>query len=540
MLCKLSISNIAVIDKAEITLENGFSVLTGETGAGKSLIIDAIMMVLGTRTGRDIIRAGEKCAVCEAAFFVRHPEADEEGMLLLRRELYADGRNLCSINGKMVPVAGLKAVGESLLALHGQQDTGRLLHRGSHLAFVDGFAGSTAARKTYGALYEKRCALLEEIAALRQDDGEKIKRLEMLHFWIEEIEAAAPVPGEEEALSERREYLRHSEKIRVSAEKAYGALCGEEGAARDLLSAAARELDSVSTYDARLQNALESIRDALYQAEETAGVLRDISEEETDREALEAAEERLDILRKLQNKYGGTIEAVLEELAEMKEEAEKIETAGERLAALEAELIGTEAEMQKAAAALSDMRKKAGEEISVLVEKELGELDMAKVRFSVTIQPKEYGPSGADDVEFFIATNPVEALKPLSKIASGGELSRVCLALQTVLALHTGSEADTLIFDEIDSGISGRAAQKVGEKLQALAEKKQILCVTHLPQIAAKADAQFTIEKKDTEKGFSTIVTALSPQARVQEIARMISGDSITAKTLETAEEMLK
>ncbi|MBQ7032591.1 MAG: DNA repair protein RecN [Clostridia bacterium] len=540
MLCRLAISNIAVIDKAEITLQDGFTVLTGETGAGKSLVIDAITMVLGGRTGRDIIRAGAKCAVAEAAFFGKHPAADETDMLLLRRELYPDGRNLCSVNGRMVTVAGLKEVGDSLLALHGQHDTEKLMHKANHLDYVDGFAKDDNEREVYKEAYRARRDLLEEIESLEQDDGEKLRRLDMLRFWIDEIEAASPVPGEDAVLEETRDRLRHSEKIRLSAARAYGALCGEEGSARDFLSAAARALDDGSAYDPRLKEAAEAVRDALYQTEETAGILMDIGEEETDGQALEEAEERLDVLHKLKSKYGGTIEAVLEHLDSLRQEQKSIETADERLKECRIRLTEAEKTLSEAAAVLSEKRKKAAAEIAARVERELAALDMEKVRFAVDIRPKEYGESGADSVEFFISTNPAEAVKPLSKIASGSELSRICLALQTVLAEGADRAPDTMIFDEIDTGISGRAAQKTGEKLRALARRRQILCVTHLPQIAARADAQFRIDKSDTGSGFSTTVTALNAEGRIREIARMISGDSVTERTLQTAEEMLK
>ncbi|MBQ7036895.1 MAG: DNA repair protein RecN [Clostridia bacterium] len=540
MLCRLAISNIAVIDKAEITLSDGFTVLTGETGAGKSLIIDAITMVLGGRTPRDIIRAGAKCAVAEAAFFGKHPLSDETGMLLLRRELYTDGRNLCSINGQMVTVAGLREAGDTLLSLHGQHDTEKLMHRGSHLPLLDAFAKSEKEREEYGELYKARKELLAEIEKLETDDGEKLKRLDMLSFWIDEIENAAPEVGEDTELEEKREFLRHSEKIRSSAMRAYTALCGEEGSARDFLSEAAKALDAVSSYDARLSSAAEAVRDALYQAEETANILMDIGEEETDGEALEEAESRLDILNKLKSKYGGSIEAVLSQLETLQKERDDIETADERLAACRKALEKTEEKLGKAAKSLSEKRQKAAEKLGKLVMEELAALDMAKVRFSVNITEKEYGETGADQVEFFISTNPMEELKPLSKIASGGELSRICLALQTVLALGAKETPACLIFDEIDTGISGRAAGKVGEKLRALAKSRQVLCVTHLPQIAAKGDHQFRIDKNDTSGSFSTTVTALDAEGRKREIARMISGDDVTEKTLETAEEMLR
>ncbi len=540
MLCRVAIANFAVIDKAEITLENGFTALTGETGAGKSLIMDAITMVLGGRMGRDSIRAGAKCAVAEAAFFGDHPLADETGMLLLRRELYTDGRNLCSINGEMTTVAGLRAAGESLLAIHGQHDTEQLLHKSYHLAFLDAFARTEAEKKAYETEYTEKKALEAEISSLMTDDGEKQRRLEMLRFWIDEIEAAALVPGEEEELSQKRDALRHIETIRQSAQQGYAALCGEEGGARDALSHAARVLDNAAQYDTRLKSAAEKVRDALYQTEEIADLLRDIGEEETDGEALEAVEERLDTIHKFKSKYGKTIEDILSYYEEISEEAEKIETGDQKLAELNRRLAETEKRLALCAEALSEKRKAAGEEIAKLVVKELAALDMEKVRFCVQVEGKDYGPLGADAVEFFISTNPMEGVKPLAKIASGGELSRVCLALQTVLALHSDMAPGTMIFDEIDTGISGRAAQKVGEKLRSLAEKKQILCVTHLPQMAAKADAQFKIEKQAIDGGFSTRVLPLSKEERIREIAGMIGGDFVTEKTLLAAEEMLK
>ncbi len=539
MLCRLAISNIAVIDKAEITLSDGFTVLTGETGAGKSLIIDALLMVLGQRTGRDIIRAGEKCACAEAAFFTSHPLSDETGMLLLRRELFADGRNLCSINGQMVTVAGLREVGESLLAIHGQHDTEALMHRKNHLGFIDAYAKTEEERAAYTALYTARKTLLSDIDALSAAEGEKEKRLDMLSFWIREIEEAAPSLGEDEALEEKREYLRHSEKIRTAASRAYAALMDDAGGARDLLSEAARALSGVADFDARLEKALESVQNALYEAEETGDVLRDIFEEETDGGALDEVEARLDVLQKLKGKYGGTLARVLEEKEKMETERAEIETADEKLAEKRAALSKVEKEIEEAAKALSEKREKGAAGFSARVMEELSALDMAKVRFLVQIEKKDYSADGADMVEFFISTNPVEEPKPLSKIASGGELSRICLAMRTVLANSEEALGQTLIFDEIDTGISGRAAARVGEKLSALASTRQILCVTHLPQIAARASSQFKIEKQDTENGFSTVVKSLDKEARILEIARMISGDAVTEKTMQTAEEML-
>ncbi len=538
MLCRLSISDIAVIDHAEITLSGGFTALTGETGAGKSLIIDAILMVLGGRTGREIIRAGARSAVAEAAFFCTHP-LSEDGMLILRRELFSDGRNLCSINGKMVTVSALREVGDTLLSIHGQHDTEKLLHRAGHLTYVDGYAENTALLEAYTTLYTKQKEITTEMEALRADDSEKARRLEMLDFWVQEIEEAAPQIGEEEILEEKRTRLRHSEKIKTAVWRAMHALDGEDGAARDLLANVARTLENVGEYDTRLAEAAEEARDILYRAEELAQTLRDMSDMETDGAALSEIEARLDVLFRLKTKYGKSIEDVLLYAEKAAEERKSILYADARIKELEKELGGIEEKLGKAAEKLTKSRKKAAEAIADGVMEELRALDMAKVRFSVELSQKPYGEDGADAIEFFIATNPSEPLKPLSKIASGGELSRVCLALYTVLLTKGAAGDGTMIFDEIDTGISGRAAQRVGEKLAALALDRQILCVTHLPQIAARADAQFKIDKTDMGDRFTTTVSMLDRAGRVEEIARMIGGDRVSARTLETAEEML-
>ncbi len=538
MLCRLAIKDVAVIDHAEITLSGGFTVLTGETGAGKSLIIDAISMVLGGRTGREIIRTGASAAVAEAAFFCTHP-LSEDGMLILRRELHTDGRNLCSVNGKMVTVSALREVGETLLSMHGQHDTEKLLGRATHLTYVDGYAENEDVLKAYTTLFTKKKEIEAEIEALRTDESEAARRLEMLDFWLREIEDAAPEVGEEEILEEKRTRLRHAEKIQKSVWRALDALDGEDGAARDKLATCARALEEGGAYDTRLSEAAEEARDILYRAEELAQTLSGLSDMETDGAALSEIEARLDVLFRLKAKYGKTIEEVLAYAESAAAERDSIKTADKRIKALEDALSKTEEELKKAAEKLTKTRKKAAAEISAGVTAELGELDMAKARFAVVVEEKPYGKDGADAVEFFIATGTSEPLKPLSKIASGGELSRVCLALYTVLLKSNTAEDATMIFDEIDTGISGRAAQRVGEKLAALGRDRQILCVTHLPQIAARGDAQFKIEKEDKGAFFATKVTPLDRAGRIEEIARMIGGDRVSTTTREAAEEML-
>lgn len=543
MLCRLCISDIAVIDRAEITPENGFIALTGETGAGKSLIIDAITMVLGGRTGRELIRTGARCAVSEAAFFCKHPLADEDGMLILRRELYTDGRNLCSINGNMVSVQGLREAAERLLTIHGQHDTARLLQRANHLSFLDAYAESAPLLAAYTALYKKQKEILAEIEALSGDETEKERRLDMLNFWIQEIDDAALVVGEDRELEESRKRLRHAEKIKASLLGGYSTLFGGEVSARDLLATAAHTLENGAEFDSRLQKAAEEARDLEYRAEELAKTLSDMEDDiETGSDSLSEIEDRLDVLYKLKKKYGQSIEEILAYREDAAQERDSIKTSDERLAKRTEAYEKVTVEMEAAAERLSQCRKTAGEQIAAAVIAELASLDMEKVRFSVAFTEKPFGETGADTVEFFIATNPTEPLKPLSKIASGGELSRVCLALCTVLAEKNSDPmayGETMIFDEIDTGISGRAAQRVGEKLAALSKNRQIFCVTHLPQIAACADAQYKIDKKDNGDRFVTTVTALDKEGRVAEIARMIGGDRVSTRILETAEEML-
>lgn len=542
MLCRLCISDIAVIEKAEITPENGFIALTGETGAGKSLLIDALMMVLGGRTGRELIRAGAKCAVSEAAFFSQHPLSDEDGMLILRRELYQDGRNLCSVNGNMVTVAGLREAAESLLTIHGQHDTGRLLQKGNHLSYLDAYAGTAPLISEYSLLYKKQKELAATMEALSMDESEKERRLDMLEFWIQEIDDAAFVPGEDAELEAVRTRLRHSEKIKAACIKSFGALCGGEVSARDLLSAAAHALENGAAYDKRLEKAAEEVRDLEYRAEEIAKTLSDMGDDmESGGEALSEIEERLDLLYKLKKKYGQTIEAILEYRENAARERDGITKSDEQLAKLGEEQKKVMEKLQKAGEKLSLCRKEAGEKMAAAIIRELAFLDMEKVRFSVQITEKEFGETGMDAVEFLIATNPQEPQKPLAKIASGGELSRICLALCTVLAEKDSAqgENETLIFDEIDTGISGRAAQKVGEKLAALSKNRQVFCVTHLPQIAALADTQYKIDKQDEGDRFVTTVTPLDQEGRVTEIARMIGGDRVSETTRRAAEEML-
>lgn len=538
MLCRLKISNIAVIDNTEISFESGLNVLTGETGAGKSLIIDSLNLILGGRGSRDLIRSGEKKASVEASFFLPGSDLAEDGMIVIKREIYTDGRNMCAINGNMVTTSQLREFGEGLCDIHGQHENQSVMRQGSHIHFLDKYAGNDDELQSVGNLYEKRKSLSDEIKRLRDISGESLKKLDMLTFWADEIEKANLKPGEEEELLQAKTIMKNAEKIKNAVFKAHSLLYGGEVSARDLLSMTASELDSVSAYDENLKPAISEIYDALYKTEEAAEELLSYGDTLSfESQELEDTEDRLNLIHKLKSKYGSTIEEIIRYGENSRREAELIETSGDKLSELERELEKTEASLKAASGLLSEKRKKVSEEIENRVMEELSQLDMSKVVFKISITPTDFTPIGCDKVEFLISTNPSEPPKPLVKIASGGEISRICLALKTVLA--KADTVPTLVFDEIDAGISGRASLKTGNKLRLLAQDRQILCITHLPQIAACAHNHYYIDKVMEGGSFKTTVKLLDYNGRIHELARIISGDNITESTLKAAKEMI-
>ncbi len=548
MLRLLHIENIAVIEQAEIVFEDGFNVMTGETGAGKSIVIDAISAILGERAYRDMIRTGTSRATVRA-IFDRVPELPwfaENGVPYdaetdIRRELTADGKNLCRVNGTAVTVGVLKKLGVQLINIHGQHDSAALFDEAQHLTVLDSFAEDEAERAAYAERYEAVRALRREIDRLSMDESEKLRRMESLQYQIDELTKAHLRPGEEEELEARRKLMQNAEKLSDGLHEASACLDGDsqtDGAAT-LLGQAERALARLARIDDQLAPLQETVADLMYRvrdcAEQVAEQVDALSFSEAE---LDDVEQRLDILHRLHRKYGPTCEEMLAYLEKAKNELDEIEFSSDRVEQLKKKLRAAEQTAQEAALVLRERRKRAGEQLSARICSELAELDMKKVEFSCVFTETELTPLGADAVAFYMTANAGEALKPLSKVASGGELARIMLALKNVLAER--DRVPTLIFDEVDTGVSGRAAQRVAEKLLAVSRTKQVLCVTHLPQLAALADTHFRIAKREADGRTYTSVTPLDFEGRRQELARIIGGANITETTLQSAGEMLK
>ena len=548
MLNLLQIENIAVIEQAEIQFSGGFNVLTGETGAGKSIVIDAISAILGERAYRDVIRTGTSKAgvravfsqVPELSWFEENGVEYDPGELLIQREIYADGKNVCRVNGRPVTVAILKKLGGSLVNIHGQHDSQQLFDESNHLTYLDLFAQNQQQRREYEDAFQKAEAVRREIRRLSMDEGEKLRRVEALQFQIQEIERAELQPGEDEALETRRKVLQNSEKLVDSLARAVSALYGDEDrdGAAGLLSEAEHALGRITRYD-------DGLRDAAERLSELSSAVQDLSEELRDRvdelsysgEELEQIESRLDVIHRLRRKYGGDVAAILEYLERARQELDEIEFASDRIEQLTKQLRGLDQEAERAGLALRETRLQAAKELERRLAGELAALDMPRAQFVCQFESQPMGEGGMDLVRFLMTANVGEALKPMSKVASGGELARIMLAIKNVLAEQ--DSVGTLIFDEVDAGVSGRAAQKVAEKLRAVSRGKQVLCVTHLPQIAAAADHHLLIAKSERNGRTYTHVTPLDKEGRKREIARIIGGAEITETTLKSAEEML-
>jgi len=544
----LHIENIAVIEEADIAFDAGFNALTGETGAGKSIVIDAMGAVLGQRTSRDLIRTGAAKAFVSAVFtgVPALPVLEEcgvecgDGELLLQREIQADGKNLCRVNGRPVTVQQLRRIGCCLLNIHGQHDGQQLLDEEQHGAYLDSFGQVEGYLDTYRTCYEQMDATRRRIRSLQMDESEKERRVDSLRFQIGELERAQLKEGEEEELNQRRELLRNSEKFMSAIEGALWSLSGGDegnGAVSQLKEAeramsAARGLgDQFADLAARL-SALHS------EAYDVAETLRDFSDSfEFSPQELDALESRADQLYRLKKKYGATVEDMLDYLEQCREELDRITFASDTLERLEKELAKERERVMKAAALLSDARKAAARDLELRIQDELRQLDMPKVRFSIAFAEKEPDVTGIDVVRFLMSANVGEELKPIHRIASGGELARIMLALKNVLAEN--ETIGTLVFDEVDTGVSGRAAQKVAEKLAQVSRSKQVLCVTHLPQLAAMADTHFSVEKGERDGRTYTSVVNMDRDQRKAELARLTGGARVTATMLESAEELI-
>ena len=548
MLSLLHIENIAVIECADISFDRGFNVLTGETGAGKSIVIDAISAILGERAYRDMIRTGTERASVRAVFtnVPEFPWFAENGVeydpeTVISREIHLDGKNICRVNGTLVNVTSLHKLGIQLINIHGQHDSAALFDEENHLAFLDAFADNDELRASYGERYEAVAKLRREISALTMDEGEKLRRMENLKYQIAEIEKAELEPGEDDRLEERRKVLQNAEKLSNGMETAVECLYGGEDSdgASGLLAQAEYALARLSRFSDSFAALHDRVSDLMYQVQDAAEEVRSARDDLSySADELEQIESRLDVIHKLRRKYGATCEDILEYLDKAKKELDEIEFADDKLERLKRNLKKAEKEAWDAALALRENRQQAADTMSKRILSELAQLDMPRVQFACRFTETELTANGADAVAFYMSANAGEALKPLSRVASGGELARIMLAMKNALAEK--DQVATLIFDEVDTGVSGRAAQKVAEKLRSVAVHKQVLCVTHLPQLAALANTHLLIAKSERDGRTYTSVTPLDLEGRKRELARIIGGANITETTLKSAEEMLR
>lgn len=548
MLQLLHIENIAVIECADISFDQGFNVLTGETGAGKSIVIDAISAILGERAYRDMIRTGATKASVQAVFgnVPRFSWFEENGVeydeqTVIHREIYLDGKNVCRVNGSLVSVSVLRKLGIQLINIHGQHDSAALFDEENHLTFLDAFADNQQLQADYAEKYQIVADLRREIDRMTMDESEKLRRMETLRYQIAEIEKADLEAGEDEALEERRKLLQNAEKLSDGLQEAVSCLYGGEDTdgAATLLSQAEHALSRLSRYTDAYQSLHDRVADLMYQVQDAAEEARDTLDGLSySADELEQIESRLDVIHKLRRKYGVTCEDILAYLEKAKKELDDIEFADDHLEKLKGKLKKAEKAAWDGALALRQNRQETAKIMSARILTELAQLDMPRVQFECAFTETELSAKGADGVAFYMSANAGEALKPMSKVASGGELARIMLAMKNVLAEK--DQVATLIFDEVDTGVSGRAAQKVAEKLRSVAQHKQVLCVTHLPQLAALAQTHLLIAKSEREGRTYTTVTPLDIEGRKMELARIIGGTNITETTLKSAEEMLQ
>ena len=547
MLSLLHIENIAVIECADITFDAGFNILTGETGAGKSIVIDAISAILGERAYRDMIRTGSNKASVRA-IFTNVPEfswfadngVEYEPETIIQREVYLDGKNVCRVNGTLVTVSILRKLGIQLINIHGQHDSASLFDENNHLQFLDAFAENQALRDCYSEKFTAVTKLRREIDRLHMDESEKLRRMETLRYQIDEINKANLQVGEDETLEQRRKILQNAEKLSDGIHAAVDCLYGgdDTDGAASLLAEAERELARLARFTDAYNELHEKIADLMYQVQDAAGELRDARDDLSySADELEQIESRLDVIHRLRRKYGSTCEEILSYLEGAQKELDEIEFADDHVERLKIQCEKAEKQAWDTAIELRNNRLLAAKELSERILTELSQLDMPRVQFSCNFTETELSPLGADMVAFYMSANAGEALKPLSKVASGGELARIMLAMKNVLAEQ--DQVATLIFDEVDTGVSGRAAQKVAEKLRSVAKTKQVLCVTHLPQLAALANTHLLIAKEERQGRTYTTVTPLDLEGRKRELARIIGGANITETTLKSAEEML-
>lgn len=549
MLLNINIQNIALIRELSVDFKEGFNVLSGETGAGKSIIVDSVSLILGARADKELIKHGEEKAYVEALVSVPGSESlfgvlkeygiDVEGELIVSRELSLSGKNVCRINGRMVPLNVLKEVMGLLINLHGQDAQREVMVTKNHLAMLDKFVGEPAVKKLQevSTAYMEYSEVNKELSSLKNAGQDRLRNMDMYSYQIEEIKRAALKVGEEDELLEKRSVMQNAEKLLTSLYNAKSALNGS-GGTLESLHYAISELKKVSRIDSSVEEALNAAQEAYYTLSDTADTVSQKAENMTfEPGELEKAEERIELIRSVKRKYGADESSVLEYLEKIEEEYDRLKNMDIRTEQLERELKQKESALLKECSALTDLRKKAALELEKKIDKELKELGMIAASFKVGFIEKAPAKNGADDVQFYVSLNEGEPLKPLEKVASGGEASRIMLAFKTIMA--SKEDVETLIFDEIDTGISGKMAKVVARKLSDIARQRQVICVSHLPQIAAMADENFLIEKSTDELGTKTELKELDIDSKRAEVARL-SGGTISDKAIAYASELIE
>ena len=550
MLSSLQIENVAVIQKAEVHFEPGLNVLTGETGAGKSILIDSINAILGNRTSKDLVRTGAAKAVIRAAF-EQVPSAvldkleqsgyERSEALLLSREITAEGKSSCRINGMPATAAVLRDLCGGLININGQHDSVGLLNPAHHLGILDDYAQNRTVFQEYYALYRELVRVKRELDALITDEAEKQRKIDLLQYQVQEIEDAGLTAGEEQTLENRRKVLSNASAIRDRLAQSYALLSGSDDAAGavDLLGEASNAVDAAAQLDPALAAAAGQLLDLYYNAKDVAAdLIGRLDAYDTNDAELDEVEQRLDLLYRLKRKYGSTVEDVIAFGQRAREELDNIQHSQQRYDALQAEKLRLYAKAREKAEALTQTRLKAFEELNTRISGTLDFLNMPGVRMTLRHTRGPLASHGQDSIEFYISTNPGEAPKPLAKIASGGELSRITLAIKNAMA--DKDAVPTVIYDEIDSGVSGKAAGRIGEVLLQSAQGHQILCITHTAQIAALADCHLLIQKNVSNERTYTEIQPLDENGRVEALARLISGDHVTELSRANAREMLQ
>ena len=554
MLNELSIRNFAIIEALSISFEKGLTVLTGETGAGKSIIIDAIHLLVGGRGSAEFVRHGEDRAEIEGLFQLddpNHPIFEkarefgieiEDGMAVLRRDISKSGKSICRVNGKLVTISTLREIGSTLVDIHGQHEHQELMDETMHLLLLDQFGGEKISsalieyQKVYSA-YEKK---QKQLKNLSENDQQMAHRLDLIKFQLDEIQSADLKLNEDEDLLEERKRLSNFERIYESLQSSYDGLQGERKGL-DWISLVMGHIQAAADLDPAYKEVADAVSNSFYQLEDAARTLRnDLDFLEFDPSRLTEIEDRLNEIQRLKRKYGKSVDEILEYAAKIEEEIETLQNKESHIDKLEKELISLRKDLQIEAEEVTNLRKKAAEKLTKLIHKELKELYMEKTVFEVYFSEKTgaFTKNGADIVEFYISTNPGEPSKPLSKVASGGELSRIMLAMKSIFSKHQG--VTSIIFDEVDTGVSGRVAQAIAEKIHNVSVNSQVLCISHLPQVAAMADNHLYIAKNISDGRTRTSVKTLNESEKIKEIGRMISGAEITDLTKEHAKELLQ